>query len=124
MPAVKSADAGADVIQGTIHSHAFPGANTALPVANEDQAQLELTKKFLKDSVTVDIFAIAPAPTKSSQSGAQLPSSELSTTFAVGEEAEVKTPKTDGEALAISAPLNRISPTVRRGDTVVVEVVV
>src|SRR5438552_8280468 len=56
MPAVKSADAGA--IQGVIHSHAFPGANTALPVANEDQAQLELTKKFLKDSVTVDIFAI------------------------------------------------------------------
>src|SRR5258707_231896 len=124
MPAVKSADAGADVIQGTIHSHAFPGANTALPVANEDQAQLELTKKFLKDSVTVDIFAIAPAPATSPQSGAQLPSSQLSTTFAVGEEAEVTTPKTDGEALAISAPLNRISPAVRRGDTVLVEVVV
>ncbi|MCU1331206.1 MAG: Tetratricopeptide repeat protein [Candidatus Angelobacter sp.] len=122
MPAIKSTDAGA--IQGNIHSHAFPGANTALPVVNEDAAQLELTKKFLKDSVTVDIFAIAPAPTKSSQSEAQLPSSELSTTFAVGEEAELKTPKTDGEALAISAPLNRISPTVRRGDTVVVEVVV
>jgi tetratricopeptide (TPR) repeat protein len=122
MPAVKSADAGA--VQGNIHSHAFPGANTALPVVNEDEAQLELTKKFLKDSVTVDIFAIAPAPAKSSQGGAQLPSSELSTTFAVGEEAEVKTLKTEGEALAISAPLNRISPAVRRGDTVMVEVVV
>src|SRR5260370_4385389 len=97
MPAVKSADAGADVIQGTIHSHAFPGANTALPVANEDQAQLELTKKFLKDSVTVDIFAIAPAPAKSTQVGAQLPSSDLSTTFAVGEEAEVNAQKTRSE---------------------------
>lgn len=122
MPLVKSADAGA--LQGFIHSHAFPGANTALPVANEDEAQLELTKKFLKDTVTVDIFGIAPAPSKTAESGAQLPSSDLSTTFAVGEEADVNTPKTEGEALAISAPLNRISPTVRRGDTVLVEVVV
>ena len=122
MPTVKSTDAGA--IQGNIHSHAFPGANTALPIANEDTAQLELTKKFLKDSVTVDIFAIAPAPAKSAHDGAQLPSSDLSTTFAVGEEAETKTPNAEGEALAISAPLNRISPTVRSGDTVMVEVVV
>src|SRR5215469_7249168 len=122
MPAVKSADAGAT--NGFIHSHAFPGANTALPTANEDATQLELTKKFLKDSVTVDIFAIAPAPAKSVQAGAQLPSSDLSTTFAVGEEAEANAPKGEGEALVISAPLNRISPAVRRGDTVVVEVVV
>jgi Flp pilus assembly protein TadD len=122
MPAVKSADAGA--IQGNIHSHAFPGANTAIPVANEDQAQLELTKKFLKDSVTVDLFAIAPAPAKSIHVGAQIPSSGLSTTFAVGEEADVNAPQAQGEALAISAPLNRISATVRRGDSVLVEVVV
>src|SRR5262249_23231175 len=122
MPAVQSADAGAT--NGFIHSHAFPGANSALPVANEDAAQLELTKKFLKDSVTVDIFAIAPAPAKSSEAGAQLPTYELSTTLAVGEEAEVKAPATDTEALTISAPLNRISPAVRRGDTVEVEVVV
>jgi len=122
MPLVKSADAGA--IQGSIHSHAFPGANTALPVANEDEAQLELTKKFLKESVTVDIFGIAPAPAKTAQGAAQLPSSELSTTFAVGEEAEGNAPKAEGEALAISAPLNRISPAVRRGDTVLIEVVV
>jgi Flp pilus assembly protein TadD len=122
MPATQSADAGA--MDGFIHSHAFPGANTALPVANDDAAQLELTKKFLKDSVTVDIFAIAPAPAKSTEAGAQLPSSELSTTFAVGEEAEVNATKTDSEALPISAPLNRISPSVRRGDTIMVEVVV
>jgi Flp pilus assembly protein TadD len=124
MPAAKSADAGA--IQGEIHSHAFPAANTALPVANEDEAQLELTKKFLKDSVTVDIFAIAPAPPKNPEVGAQLPASDLSTTFAVGEEAEGNAPNSasEGDALAISAPLNRISPTVRRGHTVLVEVVV
>src|SRR5215471_6894593 len=124
MPLVKSADAGADANQGFIHSHAFPGANTAVPVANEDEAQLELTKKFLQNSVTVDIFGIAPAPAKTAQGAAQLPSSELSTTFAVGEEAEGNAPKTEGEALAISAPLDRISPVVRRGDTVLIEVVV
>src|SRR5262249_1512891 len=80
--------------------------------------------KFLKESVTVDIFGIAPAPAKTAQGGAQLPSSELSTTFAVGEEAEGNAPKAEGEALVLSAPLNRISPAVRRGDTVLVEVVV
>src|SRR5437016_5017087 len=106
MPLTKSADMGN--INGLIHSHAFPGANTALPVANEDEAQLELTKKFLKDSVTVDIFGIAPAPAQTTRAGAQLPSSDLSTTFAVGEEAEVNAPQTEGKALAISAPLNRI----------------
>src|SRR5215813_8737938 len=83
MPATKSADAGAT--NGFVHSHAFPGANTAVPFANEDAAQLELTKKFLKDSVTVDIFAIAPAPAKGTQAETQLPASDLSTTFAVGE---------------------------------------
>jgi tetratricopeptide (TPR) repeat protein len=122
MPAEKSTDAGA--VQGTVHSHAFPGANTALPVANEDAAQLELTKKFLKDSVTVDIFAVAPAPAKSLQPGVQQPASDLSTTFAVGEEADANALPGEGEALAISAPLNRVSPAVRRGDTVLVEVVV
>ena len=121
MPLVKSADAGAN--QGVVHSHAFPGANTAIPVANEDEAQLELTKKFLKDTVTVDIFGIAPAPGKTAPSAPQLPS-DIATNFAVGEEAELNAPKTEAEALAISAPLNRISPEVRRGDTVLVEVVV
>src|SRR5262249_58449086 len=38
MPAVKSADAGAAPIQGTIHSHAFPYVNPPLPAANADLA--------------------------------------------------------------------------------------
>ena len=59
MPEVKSTDAGEQ--NGVIHSHAFPAANTALPVAYQDADQLALTEKFLKDSVTVDIFAITPA---------------------------------------------------------------
>ncbi len=121
MPTVKSADKGA--IGGFIHSHAFPAANTAVPVANEDSAQLKLSEEFLRGAVTVDIFAISPAAPKTG--GASLPNPELSTTFAVGEEADTPTPQAGGgPAAPVSAPLNRIDPVVRRGDTVLVDVVV
>jgi tetratricopeptide (TPR) repeat protein len=52
---------------------------------------------------------------------------ELATTFAVGEEAETKiTPgsSSNAEAVPVTAPLNRVQPAVRRGDTVRVDVVV
>src|SRR5207302_5986786 len=50
---------------------------------------------------------------------------ELSTTFAVGEEAESKVNATTaGEVAPISAPLNRVQPALRRGVTVRVDVVV
>lgn len=121
MPAVRSTDKGA--IGGVVHSHAFPAANTAVPVANDDARQLRLTQEFLKDAVTVDIFAISPAPPK--REGGALAASALSSTFAVGEEAESSTPQVAaGVAAAISAPLNRIAPAVRERDTVLVDVVV
>src|SRR5207245_2996611 len=51
--------------------------------------------------------------------------SELATTFAVGEEAEAKvTAATPAEVLPVTAPLSRVQPVVRRGDTVRVDVVV
>ncbi|MFQ5700622.1 MAG: tetratricopeptide repeat protein [Acidobacteriota bacterium] len=57
MPLVASEDAGN--INGRVHSHRFPGANTAIPFVNGDQAQLEATTRFLQDnSVTVDIFGV------------------------------------------------------------------
>jgi tetratricopeptide (TPR) repeat protein len=122
MPAEASNDAGN--INGFVHSHRFPGANTALPVANEDEKQLKLTEDFLKNgALTVDIFAVSPAqaPLKPGASAQQ----ELSTTFAVGEEAESKVNVTTaGEVASVSAPLNRVQPTLRRGDTVRVDVVV
>jgi tetratricopeptide (TPR) repeat protein len=121
MPTVKSADAGG--INGVIHSHAFPGANTALPTANEDPAQLKLTEDFMKDTVTIDIFSMSPALAKAG--GAALPSTELATSFSVGEEAESSMPQAaGGEALPVSAPLNEIHAAVRRGDTVLIDVVV
>src|SRR5580658_7608963 len=104
MPAEASKDAGN--VNGFVHSHRFPGANTALPTANEDAAQLRLTEAFLKNgSLTVDIFALSPAQTLL-KAGATS-QSELATTFAVGEEAETKiVPAAGGEVAPVSAPLN------------------
>ncbi|MGC2647778.1 MAG: tetratricopeptide repeat protein, partial [Candidatus Sulfotelmatobacter sp.] len=121
MPAERSKDAGN--VDGFVHSHRFPAANTALPTANEDAAQLKLTEDFLKHALTVDIFALSPAqaPLKSGAAS----QSDIATTFAVGEEAETKiTPGTTGEATPVTAPLNLVQPALRRGDTVRVDVVV
>ena len=60
MPDTKSNDMGN--IAGKIHSHSFPAANTALPMANQDAHQMEVTQNFLKSGVvTIDIFALSNA---------------------------------------------------------------
>jgi tetratricopeptide (TPR) repeat protein len=122
MPMERSQDAAN--INGFVHSHRFPAANTAVPTANEDDAQLKLTEEFLKSgALTVDIFAISPAQAVL-KSGA-VNQSEMATTFAVGEEAETKiSPGSEEEVAPITAPLNRVQPALRRGDTVRVDVVV
>ncbi len=122
MPKTASQDMGA--VNGLIHSHRFPGANTALPTANEDAEQLKATTDFLKSgSLKVDIFALAPAGA-AIKPGVQS-ENELSTTFAVGEESEAKvTAQQSGAVGPISAPLNRVLPELRRGDDVRVDVVV
>ncbi len=122
MPLERSKDMGN--VDGAVHSHRFPAANTALPTANEDARQLETTEAFLKAGIlSVDIFALSPAQTvtRPGSSG----EAEMATTFAVGEEAEAKvTPGSTGEATPVTAPLNRVQPALRRGDTVRVDVVV
>ncbi len=126
MPAEASHDAGN--VNGFVHSHRFPGANTAVPTANNDDAQLKLTEGFLKSgALTVDIFALSPAAPLLKTGAASQP--ELATTFAVGEEAETKiNPGISGaageEVAPVTAPLNRVQPALRRGDTVRVDVVV
>ena len=122
MPLESSNDSGN--IAGKVHSHRFPAANTALPTANEDAAQLKATEDFLTSgALTVDIFALSPAVPRSAK--AAVAQHELATTFAVGEEAEAKvTPGGGGEVAPITAPLDRVHPAVRRGDTVRVDVVV
>jgi tetratricopeptide (TPR) repeat protein len=122
MPLTASRDSGN--IEGFVHSHRFPGANTALPTANEDADQLKITEDFLRNrNLSVDIFALSPATAEAKPGG--VIQSELSTTFAVGEEAETKiTPSPETEVAPVTAPLNRVHPIVRRGDTVRVDVVV
>jgi tetratricopeptide (TPR) repeat protein len=122
MPLEPSNDMGN--IAGKVHSHRFPAANTALPTANEDAAQLKATEDFLTSgALTVDIFALAPASAPP-KTGA-IAQHELATTFAVGEEAEAKiTPGPVAEAAPVTAPLDRVHPAVRRGETVRVDVVV
>jgi Tfp pilus assembly protein PilF len=109
-------------IAGKVHSHRFPAANTALPTANEDAAQLKATEDFLTGALTVDIFALSPARPLTAGAVTQR---EMSTTFAVGEEAEASiTPAAGGEVSPVTAPLDRVQPSVRRGDSVRVDVVV
>jgi tetratricopeptide (TPR) repeat protein len=122
MPLTPSKDFGN--VNGMVHSHRFPGANTALPTANEDHEQLKITEDFLKnDILSVDVFAISPA--RPEVKTAAVSQADLATTFAVGEEAETKiTPAVSAEVAPVTAPLNRVPATVRRGDTVLVDVVV
>ena len=122
MPLTRSNDQGN--VNGFVHSHRFPAANTALPTANEDSEQLKITEDFLKNKIlSVDIFALSPERTESKSS--VVSQSEMATTFAVGEEAETNvTPAVESEVAPITAPLNRVQPLVRRGDTVRVDIVV
>src|SRR5262249_5114892 len=107
-----------------IHSHGFPGANTALPMVNKDPKQMDAVVKFLQDKIlTVDVFGLSPArETKSStavSSGLQ-----LSTTFAVGEEGDLAAAAGDVERAPITGPLDRVNAAVRPGETYRVDVVV
>jgi tetratricopeptide (TPR) repeat protein len=121
MPLTRSNDQGN--VNGFVHSHRFPGANTAVPTANEDSEQVEVTEDFLKNKIlSVDIFALSPEHAEVKPQAVS--QSDLSTTFAVGEEAETKITPAVGEVLPLTAPLNRVQPMIRRGDTVRVDVVV
>jgi tetratricopeptide (TPR) repeat protein len=121
MPMVKSADFGN--IEGSVHSHSFPGANTALPTANQDPVQFKLTKDFLTNgALTIDIFAISRVAPSASGITA---TSDTATTFAVGEEAESKlSGGADIPVAPITAPLDRVGASLRRGDSVRLDVVV
>jgi tetratricopeptide (TPR) repeat protein len=125
MPQVPSNDDGN--VKGLVHSHRFPGANTAVPMANQDQAQFEFAKNFLQDKqLSVDIFAISPAEKEANTPvRSELGKPELSTTFAVGEESDISLPKGPaGEVRPITAPIDRTDAAVRRGDDVRADVVV
>jgi tetratricopeptide (TPR) repeat protein len=127
MPLVVSQDPGGR--DGKIHSHRFPGANTALPFVNQDHEQLKITQDFLKDgAVSVDVFGIVRGGETKGSTSRALSAGESATasTFGQGEEslnlgvqqAFLATPA------EVMAPLGRVTPAVRRGESLRVEVVV
>ena len=123
MPLVPSTDAAN--IDGKVHSHRFPAANTALPFVNKHSEQLKVVTEFLQNrQVTVDIFALSPAiPIKLAQeSRATNRPTILSMT---GEEdTRGRSVGTVTNITKTVAPLNQSNATVRRGESVRVDVVV
>jgi len=132
MPMVKSADFGNR--DGLVHSHRFPAANTALPVANQDDEQKKASEDFLKSGfLTVDVFGVIPEsaggraggqPRGGAARGAGDNAPKLSTTFAVGEESLPSSGGVLREAAPVIGPLDRVQPVVHPGESVCVEVVV
>jgi tetratricopeptide (TPR) repeat protein len=131
MPLVDSDDPGNK--HGKVHSHRFPGANTAIPFVNHDQEQLDTVEKFLKSGfLTVDIFAISPED--AAGPGAQMirraedreAGPQLASTFAVGDESQVSGPAVLREVGRLAAPLDVMAKggfAARPGSTVRVDVV-
>ena len=127
MPLVPSRDLGNH--GGAVHSHRFPGANTAVPFVNGDAEQLRVTEEFLKDNiVSVDIFAASPVEAAAGAPEMRRRASDAvqaASTFAVGEEAEGGAgPVLLREVGRLSAPLGRADPVLRPGEAVRVDVVV
>ncbi|HET7099668.1 MAG TPA: multiheme c-type cytochrome, partial [Terriglobia bacterium] len=129
MPLVQSHDFGN--IDGYVHSHRFVAANTAVPTSHGDTSQVKDVDEFLKDAVTVDLFAIAEEPKGKSEErlsrGALAGSPQASTMFAVGEESARGFEASEVSAVPpakLMAPLNSGVAYLRRGETARVEVVV
>jgi hypothetical protein len=129
MPLVRSNDFGN--INGFVHSHSFATANTAVPTSYGDTRQVKEAEKFLKGTVTVDLFAIAQEPEGQSEHAVSPTllggGPQLSSMFGVGEESargleaqEI----TAAPPAKLMAPLNRGAAYLRRGETARVEVVV
>ncbi|MBM3800701.1 MAG: tetratricopeptide repeat protein [Acidimicrobiia bacterium] len=129
MPLVDSNDLGN--VNGKVHSHRFPAANTAVPLANQDHKQLQTVIDFLRNKhVTVDIFALSvgqPAGETTEPVAKPPETLQLSSSFAVGEESEsfgAGSVASTAPAAQIVAPLDKVPAAVRRGDSVRVDVVV
>lgn len=125
MPLVDSKDPGNR--NGKVHNHRFPGANTAVAHVNNDEKQLQETRKFLKSGfISVDIFAASPvnAQEKGQMRRRATDAQNLASFSGVGEEAETAGNVYLREVGQVSAPLDRTKPVFRPGETVRMDVVV
>ncbi|MDX2178918.1 MAG: tetratricopeptide repeat protein [Bryobacteraceae bacterium] len=125
MPLVASQDPGNK--NGKVHSHRFPGANTAIPHVNGDKTQLAETEKFLKSGfITVDLFAISPVESNGAVEMKRRAEAApaLNTAMAVGEEAESHAPVYLRDVGKIAAPLDTAQVKLEPGTTVRLDAVV
>ena len=127
MPLVPSNDPAAR--DGKIHSHRFPGANTALPFVNGDKDQLEITQAFLKSgAVTIDVFGLVRGGEGEASSAKAAGAAEprLSSTFAQGEESmSFGTSRAAVQSASeVTGPLDKVDAALRRGESARLEVVV
>jgi tetratricopeptide (TPR) repeat protein len=128
MPLVPSKDPGNR--GGKVHSHRFPGANTALPYVNRDEEQLQNTQEFLKSGfISVDIFGASPEEENSRQPQMRRRFGERAQVLsgiAVAEEAEQSGEGVIREVGKLAAPLGNggADITLRPGTSVRLDVVV
>ena len=129
MPLVRANDPAAK--NGYVRSHRFPAANTALPFVNNDAEQLRVVEDFLRDDqISVDVFGITrvtETPALAVPRPRQTAEPTLSSTFAVGEESMQfgrSGVSSVGPPAEVLAPIGVVPVTVRRGESVRVEVVV
>ncbi len=126
MPLVNSQDPGN--INGKVHSHTFPGANTAVPTATGDNAQLKAETAFLQSGfVTVDIFAVSPVAKEKPalqmlRRATDTP--QTATGFAVGEESDQSVAGVIRQVGQVAAPANLSNVTLQPGNDAQVDVVV
>ena len=94
MTMVKSNDPGN--VDGKIHSHRFPGANTAIPYVNNDTEQLEADREILAVRVhhggSLRRAAVEESKGQVEMRQARFGCGRDRPTFAVGEEAEQSGP--------------------------------
>jgi tetratricopeptide (TPR) repeat protein len=127
MPRVSAVDPAAK--NGTVRSHRFPAANTALPFVNHDWVQLKVVQDFLRDGqISIDVFGITRTAEPAAEADDAAPAGvRVSSTLAVGEESSAfgatRTTSTM-PATEVLAPLDKVKATVQRGESVRVEVVV
>jgi tetratricopeptide (TPR) repeat protein len=127
MTPVKSSDPGHHK-DGTVHSHRFAAANTAVPFVNHDRTQLKATEDFLTSGfISVDIFAVSPVDEKTE--GTRMirragDAPQAMSSMAVGEEAEQSGPTVIRDVGQVAAPIDKAAPPLVPGSTARVDVVV
>jgi tetratricopeptide (TPR) repeat protein len=131
MPSFKTGEEG-HLADGTMHSHDFAAANTAVPFANHDDEHVKKTQDFLTSGwISVDIFAVSPEDPK----GEKTPmirraaagtdnAPKLSTGGPTGEESDQAGPVVLRDVGEVAAPIDKAQPKLVPGSTARVDVVV